>query len=81
MFITPLPYGQILTIQAGPGGRFMGVLSAIINAAYTYSGAECVILVAGETKNPVREIPRVVKKVWFRIFFFCKSVNALCYSV
>lgn len=48
------------------------MLSAIINAAYTYSGAECVILVAGETKNPVREIPRVIKKVWFRIFFFCK---------
>lgn len=58
---------------AGPGGRFLGVLSAIINAAYTYSGAECVVLVAGETANPVREIPRVIKKVWFRILFFCMS--------
>ncbi|CZT52502.1 related to general amino acid permease [Rhynchosporium secalis] len=65
----PGPWVQYSGI-AGPGGRFLGVLSAIINAAYTYSGAECVILVAGETKNPVREIPRVVKKVWFRILFF-----------
>lgn len=28
------------------------------------------ILVAGETLNPVREIPRVIQKVWYRIFGF-----------
>ncbi|TIC72172.1 APC amino acid permease [Wallemia mellicola] len=55
---------------SGPSGRFLGFLSAFVNAIYTYSGAESVVLVSGETRNPVKEIPSVIKKVLWRIMFF-----------
>ena len=63
------PFVQFDDVK-GTGGRFLGFLSAFVNAIYTYSGSESIVLVAGETKNPVREIPSVVKKVLWRILFF-----------
>ncbi|EIM85354.1 uncharacterized protein STEHIDRAFT_80731 [Stereum hirsutum FP-91666 SS1] len=55
---------------SGATGRFCAFLYSIVGAAYTYLGTEAIVLAAGETSNPVREIPRAIKKVAYRILFF-----------
>ncbi|KAI5478302.1 hypothetical protein MNV49_005257 [Pseudohyphozyma bogoriensis] len=54
----------------GAKGRFAAVIAAFIGAAFTYLGTETIVLAAGESKNPLREIPRAIKKVAYRILFF-----------
>ena len=49
---------------SGPSGRFLGFLSAFVNAIYTYSGAESVVLVSRETRIPIKEIPSVIKRFY-----------------
>lgn len=51
-------------------GRFLGWLSSLINAAFTYQGTELVGITAGESKNPRKTVPAAINKVFFRILFF-----------
>lgn len=51
-------------------GRFLGWLSSLINAAFTYQGTELVGITAGEAANPRKSVPRAIRKVVFRILFF-----------
>lgn len=39
-------------ISSGDTGRFLGLFSTFINAAFSYSGVETVAVAAGETKDP-----------------------------
>ena len=61
----------------GPGiisdkneGRFLGWVSSLINAAFTYQGTELVGITAGEAANPRKSVPRAINKVVFRIVIF-----------
>ncbi|GAA6014319.1 hypothetical protein JCM11491_005037 [Sporobolomyces phaffii] len=63
------PWVQYNGIE-GPLGRFASVVAAFVGAAFTYLGTETMVLAAGESKNPLREIPRAIKKVAYRILFF-----------
>lgn len=51
-------------------GRFLGLFSTLINAAFSYGGVEIVAVAAGEAENPRKNIPKAVRRVFWRILFF-----------
>ena len=54
----------------GPLGRFAGVWTASIGAAYAFSGTEIVGTTAAETHNPTKNAPRAIRGVWTRLLLF-----------
>ncbi|KAL1956358.1 hypothetical protein VTO42DRAFT_7341 [Malbranchea cinnamomea] len=57
-------------IVSGAEGRFLGWFSTLVNAAFSYTGVETVACAAGEAENPRRNIPKAVRRVFWRILFF-----------
>ncbi|KIV98179.1 hypothetical protein PV10_01858 [Exophiala mesophila] len=57
-------------IADGAAGRFLGLWSTLVNAAFSYGGVEMVAVAAGEAEDPRRNIPKAVKRVFWRILFF-----------
>lgn len=55
---------------AGALGRFLGLWSTMANAAFSYTGVETIAAAAGETENPRKNIPKAVRRVFWRILFF-----------
>lgn len=57
-----------------PGAPFVGGIggfaSVFVTASFAYGGTESIAITAGETKDPARQLPRVVKNVFWRILFF-----------
>ncbi|OTA95654.1 hypothetical protein M434DRAFT_393502 [Hypoxylon sp. CO27-5] len=57
-----------------PGAPFVGGIggfaSVFVTASFAYGGTESIAITAGETKDPARQLPRVVKNVFWRIMFF-----------
>ncbi|KAG9871676.1 hypothetical protein KCU86_g684, partial [Aureobasidium melanogenum] len=57
-----------------PGAPFHngigGFASIFVTASFAYSGTESIAITAGETKNPAKNLPRVVKNVFWRILIF-----------
>lgn len=51
-------------------GRFLGLFSTLVNAAFSYGGVEMVAVAAGEAENPRKNIPKAVRRVFWRILFF-----------
>lgn len=56
--------------SAGNTGRFLGLFSVLVNAAFSYGGVELVAVAAGEAENPRKNIPKAVRRVFWRILFF-----------
>ncbi|KAH8169433.1 amino acid permease domain-containing protein [Sarocladium implicatum] len=54
----------------GPTGHFLGVLSAFVNASFSFVGVETVVIAAAEAIDPHREIPKSASRVTYRIGFF-----------
>ncbi|EFX00094.1 amino acid permease [Grosmannia clavigera kw1407] len=54
----------------GDTGRFLGLFSTLVNAAFSYGGVEVVAVAAGEAENPRKNIPKAVQRVFWRILFF-----------
>ncbi|KAL8836348.1 MAG: hypothetical protein Q9170_002962 [Blastenia crenularia] len=54
----------------GSAGRFLGFFSVLVNAAFSYGGVELVAVAAGEAENPRHNIPKAVRRVFWRILFF-----------
>ncbi|AWU74393.1 uncharacterized protein C5L36_0A09800 [Pichia kudriavzevii] len=50
--------------------RFLGWVSSLINAAFTYQGVELTGISAGESANPRKTVPKAINKVIFRILLF-----------
>lgn len=57
-------------IAGGSTGRFLGLWSTLVNAAFSYGGVEMVAVAAGEAEDPRRNIPKAVRRVFWRILFF-----------
>lgn len=57
-------------IGTGSTGRFLGLFATLINAAYAFGGVEQVAVAAGETKNPSRNIPKAIRRVFWRLAIF-----------
>jgi len=56
--------------STGSTGRFLGLFSTLVNAAFSYGGVEMVAVAAGEAENPRHNIPKAVRRVFWRILFF-----------
>lgn len=56
--------------NTGDAGRFLGLFSTLVNAAFSYGGVEMVAVAAGEAEDPRRNIPKAVRRVFWRILFF-----------
>ncbi|KAJ4264230.1 hypothetical protein NW762_005424 [Fusarium torreyae] len=57
-------------VATGDLDRFLDFLSTIVNAAFSFGGIETVAVAGGEAKNPRRNIPKTVRRVFWRILFF-----------
>ncbi|KAG1884282.1 amino acid permease/ SLC12A domain-containing protein [Suillus subluteus] len=72
-------------VFAGPGlesrypalDHFLGILSAITQAAFAYQGMEIVAVAASETENPRRNIAKAIRRVFYRILIFYVEHNGL----
>jgi amino acid transporter len=68
----------------GSTGKFLGVWSVMIYAAFTIAGPDGVALASGEIQNPRRTIPRVAKLVFYRLIGFyvvgVLAVGIICSS-
>ncbi|OGM45299.1 arginine permease [Aspergillus bombycis] len=51
-------------------GRFLGLFSTLANASSSLGGVETVVVAAGEAENPRRNIPRAIRRVFWRLLFF-----------
>jgi amino acid transporter len=51
-------------------GRFLAFFYTLANAAFSYGGVEMVAVAAGEAEDPRRNIPKAVRRVFWRILFF-----------
>jgi len=47
-----------------------GFASVFVTASFAYGGTESIAITAGETRDPARQLPRVVKNVFWRILLF-----------
>ncbi|KAJ5773764.1 Amino acid/polyamine transporter I [Penicillium paradoxum] len=67
----------------GSLGRFLAFWKVFIQATFSYGGSEMVVVAAGETENPRRNIPKAVRRVFWRItiFYVCSVfLVTLCVS-
>ncbi|RDL34448.1 Uncharacterized protein BP5553_07576 [Venustampulla echinocandica] len=51
-------------------GGIGGFASVFVTASFAYGGTESIAITAGETANPTKNLPRVVKNVFWRILIF-----------
>ncbi|KAJ3545067.1 hypothetical protein NMY22_g2575 [Coprinellus aureogranulatus] len=54
----------------GAKGRFLGWWAVMTQAAFSFIGTEIVAIAAAEAKNPRRNLPRAIKRVYIRILLF-----------
>ena len=54
-------------VATGDTGRFLGVFSTIINATFAYGSVEIVGIAGGEVKNPRKNLPKAIKRVFWRM--------------
>lgn len=78
VFIRKNPGAMKTVIANGDAGRFLGLFSTLVNAAFSYGGVEMVAVAAGEAENPRKNIPKAVRRVFWRIlFFYCLGSLAI----
>lgn len=51
-------------------GNFLGFLSSFVNASFSFIGVETVVITAAEAVNPHEAIPKVARRVTYRIALF-----------
>ncbi|KIY66560.1 putative general amino acid permease [Cylindrobasidium torrendii FP15055 ss-10] len=68
-WLDPGPFVQFNGIS-GSWGRFLGFWRTLIVSAGAYIGTEIVAIAAAETKNPRRNLPRAIKRIYIRIILF-----------
>ncbi|KAF5098035.1 hypothetical protein D0Z00_002188 [Geotrichum galactomycetum] len=66
----PGAFGPGILVSNPNGGKFLGWLSSLVNAAFTFQGTELVGITAGESDNPRKTVPRAINRVFFRIVIF-----------
>lgn len=57
-------------IVPGSTGKFLGVISAMVQASFTICGPEYISMVAGEAKRPRKVLPAAFRSFPFRLLFF-----------
>ena len=64
----PGPMNEYL--KEGDLGRFLAFWKVFIQATFSYGGSEMVVVASGETENPRRNIPKAIRRVFWRILLF-----------
>lgn len=54
----------------GALGRFLAFFKVFVQATFAYGGSEMCVIAAGETVDPRRNIPKAVRRVFWRILMF-----------
>ncbi|KAI5831862.1 hypothetical protein K523DRAFT_414646 [Schizophyllum commune Tattone D] len=54
----------------GSTGRFLAVWSVLINAAFAMGNIQIATISASEVQNPRQNVPKAMRRVFYRIFFF-----------
>ncbi len=67
-WVDPGPMNTYLV--SGALGRFLAFWKVFIQATFAYGGSEMCVIAAGETENPRRNIPKAVRRVFWRILIF-----------
>ncbi|KAF8807642.1 amino acid permease [Phlegmacium glaucopus] len=64
--------GPFVHYKGVPGskGQFLGWWAVLTQAAFSFIGTEIVAIAAGEAKNPRRNLPKAIKRVYIRILLF-----------
>ncbi|ANB14576.1 Dip5p [Sugiyamaella lignohabitans] len=57
-------------MKTGAAGRTIGFFSVMNGAVYSFGGLQTVALLAGETQNPRRNIPKAAKRILARVLTF-----------
>ncbi|KAH7924878.1 amino acid permease [Leucogyrophana mollusca] len=65
----PGPFVQYDGIP-GTKGQFLGWWAVMTQAAFSFIGTEIVAIAAGEAKNPRRNLPKAIRRVYIRILLF-----------
>ncbi|GLB36338.1 putative amino acid [Lyophyllum shimeji] len=65
----PGPFAQFADIP-GAKGRFLAWWAVMTQAAFSFIGTEIVAIAAGEAKNPRRNLPKAIRRVYIRILLF-----------
>src|SRR5512137_2877514 len=81
-FGAPAPGLSLWTAEGGflPHG-FGGVLKAMLIVIFSFYGIEIVAVTAGEARDPLREVPRAMRSVVFRLSLFYILSIALVVAV
>ncbi|KAG5648120.1 hypothetical protein DXG03_006074 [Asterophora parasitica] len=60
----------------GTKGRFLAWVAVLTQAAFSFIGTEIVAMAAGEAKNPRRNLPKAIRRVYIRIllFYVCGTI-------
>lgn len=71
------------TIDAAPFvNGFSGFASLFVSAAFAYGGTESIGITAGEQRNPLRNVPRTIYRVFWRIIvFYIATVIIIAFNV
>lgn len=64
----PGPMNEYLV--EGALGRFLAFWRVFTQATFAYGGSEMVVIAAGETEDPRRNIPKAIRRVFWRILIF-----------
>ncbi|KAI0546916.1 AAT family amino acid transporter [Xylaria curta] len=67
-WMDPGPMNEYLV--GGSLGRFLAFWKVFIQATFSYGGSEMVVIASGETENPRRNIPKAIRRVFWRIALF-----------
>ncbi|KAF8315133.1 hypothetical protein DL93DRAFT_922105 [Clavulina sp. PMI_390] len=65
----PGPFAQFKDVQ-GNFGRFLGFWTVLIQASYSFFGAEVPDVAGGEVIRASKNIPHAVRRIWLRILLF-----------
>lgn len=49
---------------------FKGFVTIFVSSSFSYGGTESITMTSGEAKNPIRNTPKVIKTVFWRILIF-----------
>lgn len=64
---SPGPFSEYMV--SGSSGKFVGFWAVLIQASFSYQGAELVGVCAGEARNPRKTVPRAIRNTFWGILF------------
>lgn len=67
-WVDPGPMNTYL--ESGALGRFLAFWKVFIQATFSYGGSEMVVVASGECEDPRRNIPKAIRRVFWRIAIF-----------